>query len=92
MSISLIQCCSTTRWLNRTRSCSRAARSTGRRPRTPSQGGVDLGLLHHAAGERGVQRGQARARSLKTSTSWPPVPKRRTGPNWGSRLLPMMIS
>ena len=32
------------------------------------------------------------ARSLKTSTSWPPVPKSSTGPNCGSRLLPTISS
>ena len=35
MSISLIQGCSTTNWLNRTSNCASASRSTGARPRTP---------------------------------------------------------
>ena len=46
------------------------------------------------AGGKGeeVCGGTAKARSLKTSTNTPPLPKRRTGPNWLSWLLPMISS
>ena len=65
MSISLIHGCSTTSWLKRTRSCSRAARSTGWRPRTPLSAVIDLGLLHHPAGQRGIERRQGQRAVLE---------------------------
>ena len=65
MSISLIQGCSTTSWLKRTRSCSSAARSTGWRPRTPFERREDPGLLHHPPGQRRVQRRQGQRAVLE---------------------------
>ena len=64
MSISLIPRCSTTRWLNRTRSCSSAAQVHRRAAAHALERGEDLGLLHHPPGQRGIERRQAQCAIL----------------------------
>ena len=51
----------------------------------------DLGLLHHPPGQGGLQRRQAKRAILDYFNKLPPAPKRSTGPNWVSRLLPTII-
>ena len=92
MSISLIHGCSTTSWLKRTSSSSSAARSTGLRPRTPFSAVKILVCSIMRRARVVFSGGSASARSLNTSTSCPPVPNSSTGPNCGSRLLPMISS
>ena len=58
MSISLIQRCSTTSWLKRTRSCSRASTSIGLATADPAERAGDLRPLDHPPGERRVERRQ----------------------------------
>ena len=73
-------------------SCSRAAMLTGLRPRTPlSAGKMRVRSIMRRA-RVALSGGRPRARSLKTSTNWPPVPNNSTGPNCGSMLLPMISS
>ena len=66
--------------------------STGVRPRTPFSA-VKIRVCSIIRRASVVfSGGRASARSLKTSTSWPPVPNSSTGPNCGSRLLPTISS
>ena len=58
MSISLIQRCSTTSWLKRTSSCFERGQVHRLAAAHALQRLVDLGLLHHPARQRGVQRRQ----------------------------------
>src|SRR5215217_6515505 len=92
MSSSLIQGCSTTSWLVRTSSLSREPTSTGALPLTPPSASKIRVLSIIRLASVVVSGGRARARSLYTSTSEPPDPKSRTGPNCGSRLLPTISS
>ena len=52
----------------------------------------DPGLFHHPPGQRSVERRQTKRSVLEHLDELPPVPKSSTGPNCGSRLLPMMSS
>ena len=56
ISISLIQRCSITNWLNRTSNSSSAGRSIGSRPRKPLKALEDSCSLHQAARECAIQR------------------------------------
>ena len=65
MSSSLIQRCSVTSWLKRTSSRSSAGQVHRLAAAHTLQRGVDAGLFHHAAGQRGVERRQAQRAILE---------------------------
>ena len=92
MSISLIQGCSTTSWLKRTSSCSRAARSTGLRPRTPLSACKIPVLFHHPPRQRRVERRQAKRAVPEDLDELPARAEQQHRPNCGSRLLPRISS
>ena len=92
MSISAIRGCSATSSLKRTRSAASTSRSIGLRPRTPRSAVAIVVCSISRLASVVLSGGSASARSRKTSTSWPPIPNRRTGPNCGSGLLPTISS
>ena len=93
MSISLIHGCSTTSWLKRTRDLFQSAeidRLAAANALESRDRSCVCSIMRRASVV--LSGGSASARSLNTSTSWPPVPNSSTGPNCASRLLPMISS
>ena len=92
MSISAMRGCSATSSLKRTSSAASTSLSIGLRPRTPLSTWEIVVSPIRCLARVVLSGGRASARSLKTSTSWPPIPNSSTGPNCGSGLLPTISS
>ena len=92
MSISLIHGCSTTSWLKRTSNSFERGEINRLASAHSLQRGEILVCSIMRRASVVLSGGSASARSLKTSTSWPPVPNSSTGPNCGSMLLPRISS